>query len=113
MHELSLCQSIIDLVGECARREGMGRVSRVTVEIGAGAAVEVEALRFCFPVLAESTLMAGAEFDVRTIPLRARCRHCGTEYAPPGVVAPCPECGAFGPEFLAGREMRVASFDGE
>jgi hydrogenase nickel incorporation protein HypA/HybF len=113
MHEVSLCQNAIDLVAEYATREGIDHVSCVRLEIGAGAAVEVEAIRFCFPLLAEGTVLAGAELAIEVIPLRARCRSCGTEYEPEDLVAACPKCGAFGPEFLAGREMRVASFDGK
>jgi hydrogenase nickel incorporation protein HypA/HybF len=112
MHELSLCQNVIDIVNEAAAREGLVRVSRVRLEIGAGAAVEPDALEFCFPLLARDTRLEGAELVIEIVALRARCRSCGTEFAPDSQVAGCPQCGAFGPEFIAGREMRVASFDG-
>lgn len=113
MHEVSLCQSIVDLVVQCARREGFTRVTRITLDIGAAAAVEIDALRFCFPMIAETTLARDAEMCIETIPLRARCRSCGGEYAPENLAAPCPACGVYGPEFLAGRELRVRSFDAE
>ena len=113
MHELTLCQSILDLVVECARREGMSRVVRVTLEVGAAAPVEVEALNFCFPLTTRSTIAEGAELRIQTIPIRTRCRNCTCEHSPKSLIEPCPQCGAFAPEYLTGRELRVASIDGE
>jgi hydrogenase nickel incorporation protein HypA/HybF len=48
MHELALSQSIVDLVAEAAAREGLHQVTRVVLEVGAAAAVEPQALLFCF-----------------------------------------------------------------
>ncbi len=112
MHELALGQSIVDMIVECAQREGIGAVTRVVVEVGAATAVEPEALRFCFDVVAEQTALKGAELVVDTIAVRARCRRCAGEYAPETWTAPCPHCGGFDPELLAGRELRVKSFSG-
>jgi hydrogenase nickel incorporation protein HypA/HybF len=112
VHELSLSESITELVVECARREGVGRVSRVTIAIGVAAAVEVEALRFCFPITSEDTIAEGAELVVERVPLRLRCEACGTEFAPARLIAPCPACGSHARSILAGREMRVVSFEG-
>jgi hydrogenase nickel incorporation protein HypA/HybF len=113
MHELALSESIVDLVLECARREDMVRVSWVVVEIGVAASVDTQALLFCFPITASETIAAGAELVIKPLGLRAKCDSCGTEHAPESLIASCPNCGSFAREILAGREMRVVSFDGE
>ena len=113
MHELALCESITDLVADCARREGIARVSRVVVEIGVAASVDPQALLFCFPITAAETVAAGAELVIKPIALRVSCQSCQTEYAPETLIATCPACGSFARKILAGREMRVVSFDGE
>ena len=113
MHELALAESITELVVDCARRERIARVSRVVVEVGVAAAVDPEALLFCFPITTAETVAAGAELVINRIALRVRCDSCRTEYAPEKLVATCPACGSFAREVLAGREMRVVSFDGE
>lgn len=113
MHELALSQSIVDLVVECAGKEGVHKVTRVVVEVGVAAGVEPDALRFCFEVVAADTLVQGAELVIETIALQARCRNCACEFAPPRLVSPCPRCGSFAPHLLRGRELRVKSFDGE
>jgi len=113
VHELAISESIIGLVVDCARRERITRVSRVVVEIGVAASVDPEALLFCFPIAAAETVAAGAELVINRIALRVRCESCQTEYAPDTPVAACPACGGLAREILAGREMRVVSFDGE
>jgi hydrogenase nickel incorporation protein HypA/HybF len=113
MHELALSESIVDLVVECARRERMARVSRVVVEIGTAASVDPQAILFCFPITAAETVASDAELVINRVALRARCNVCLTEYSPETLVGACPTCGNFAREILAGREMRVVSFDGE
>src|SRR5574337_1731864 len=105
MHELSLCESIVELVVESATRERMARISRVSVEIGAGAAVDAEALRFCFPVAAEGAVAASAELAIVEVSLAARCNSCGAEFKPDTLFDPCPACGGAGRTIRSGREM--------
>ena len=113
MHELALSQSVVDLVVECARKEGVHAVTRVTLEVGMAAVVEPEALRFCFEIVAAGTLAQGAELAIETITLQARCRDCACEFEPARLVSSCPRCGSYAPHLLRGRELRVRSFDGE
>lgn len=113
MHELSLCESIVSLVTESAGREGLARVTRVTVDIGVAAAIDPDALLFCFPIVAEATPAAEAELVVNRIPLKARCTACGADFAPETLISPCPVCGGHDRSLLAGRDMRVVSFEGE
>jgi hydrogenase nickel incorporation protein HypA/HybF len=113
MHELALSQSIVDLVTQCAAREGVRRVTRVLLDVGAAAAVEPQALQFCFSAVTEQTVAAGAELVINQVPLRARCRDCTREYSPATLFATCPACGSYQRNLLAGRELRVRSFDAE
>ncbi len=113
MHELSLCESIVAIVADSARREGLHRVTRVTVDIGVASAIDPDALLFCFPIVTEGTAAAGAELVVNRIALKARCTACGTDFSPETLISPCPSCGGHDRTLLAGREMRVASFEGE
>ena len=113
MHELTLGQSIIDLVVDCARRERLHSVTRVVLQVGAGAGVEVSALRFCFDALAEQTIVAGAELAIMPVALRARCRQCGCEFEAASLIARCPDCGSPERTLLAGRELQVKSIEGE
>ena len=112
MHELALSQGIVELVLAHARREGLRSVTRIVLEVGAAAGVEPESLRFCFEAAAFDTAAQGAELRIDAVPLRGRCRECGLEFEPPGLMAACPRCQAYAPRFTSGRELRVKEFEG-
>jgi hydrogenase nickel incorporation protein HypA/HybF len=62
MHELSLTHEIVDIVCKAA---GGRRVHTVTLEIGRLSCVMPESIEFCFEVIAQGTLAAGARLDIR------------------------------------------------
>ncbi len=61
MHELGLTRNIVSIVAEHA---GAQRVRRVRLAIGALACVERESLTFCFGIVAEGTVLDGAELEI-------------------------------------------------
>jgi hydrogenase nickel incorporation protein HypA/HybF len=64
MHELTLAQSVVDIVEEAARREGATRVASVRVELGALSHVEPESLAFAFEVAAREGCARGARLEI-------------------------------------------------
>jgi len=64
MHEVSLAGGILSAVEAAARRDPFVRVSRLRLEAGKLAGVEIEALRFALEALAPGTLLAGAQIDI-------------------------------------------------
>ena len=60
MHELGLTRNVVSIVAEHA---GSRRVRRVRLAIGPLACVEREALSFCFDIVAEGTVLAGASLE--------------------------------------------------
>ncbi len=112
MHELSLCQSIVKLVDSSVKAQPVPvRVTYIALDIGEAAAVELDTLRFCFPIAAEGSAADGAALEITSVPVSLRCLACGSEYSPaPGPVAlaaPCPDCGDGRHEVLAGQELSV------
>jgi len=112
MHELSLSESIVELVAARARREGMRRITVVTVEVGAGAAVDSGALTFCFPIVAEGTAAEGAALKMVHVPLQAVCNGCGQSWQPVDIASVCPACHSADRRITNGRQMRVVDFSG-
>ncbi|GDY28753.1 hydrogenase maturation nickel metallochaperone HypA/HybF [Gandjariella thermophila] len=103
MHELAITQGVVDAVTE---RLGDTRVSRVVLEIGRLSGVAVESVRFCFPLVAEGTPLAGARLDIVEPPGRGRCRRCGRETELVDPLAVCP-CGSADLELTSGRQLLV------
>lgn len=111
MHELSLAEALIDLVEEESRKLAGARVRTVRLEIGAVAAVEPEAMRFCFDAVARGTSADGAVLDIITVPGRGRCLDCRCEievYERPTL---CPVCGAGRVEVTSGAAMRLKELE--
>lgn len=107
MHELGITQEIVAIAAGYAKD---AKVKRVVVEIGKLTAVLPDAVRFCFDVCAEGTLVEGAQLDIVETPGRARCRKCAAEQVlerPFGLCA----CGATEFDWLAGEELRVRTVE--
>lgn len=107
MHELSVTREIVDYVQAQARPRS---VTRVVLEVGALSGVEIEAVRLCFEVCRQGTLLENAELTVIRIPGRGRCLDCGAERELPDFLTPCP-CGAYPVECLAGEELKIRAME--
>ena len=111
MHEMSLAEGVLQLVEDTARREGAARVKRAIVEIGQLAAVETEALRFCFDVVTRGGLAEGAALDIVDVPGQGWCLPCAATVAIGERFAACPQCGSFQVQPTGGTEMRVREIE--
>ena len=60
MHEMSLCESILQIIEDEAQRHGFHRVTRVRLEIGRLSGVEIEAMRFGFDAVTRDSVADGA-----------------------------------------------------
>jgi len=60
MHEVSLCESIIKIIERQAERDKFSRVIKVALTVGDRSGASMEALEFCFPMVAKGTIADGA-----------------------------------------------------
>ena len=107
MHEVSLAGGILSAVEAAARRDPFVRVSRLRLEAGQLAGVEVEALRFALEALAPGTLVAGAPFDIEHPPGQGWCVDCACGVRLTERGAGCPQCGGFWLQPTGGTELRI------
>jgi hydrogenase nickel incorporation protein HypA/HybF len=115
MHELSLAQSMMELVADSAAREGIAHVKRVTVIIGQWSAVVPYSLTSCFDMLAaewDGGLFQGAELIINQQPAMAECKACGKQFPAEETGLICPACGS-GARLLSGTELAVDSYEGD
>ncbi|MEE4298036.1 MAG: hydrogenase maturation nickel metallochaperone HypA [Pseudomonadales bacterium] len=111
MHEMALCQGLVDLIEDEARRQGFDRVRRVIVEIGALGHVDPRALAFAFEVTVRGTRANDARLEVREIPGRAWCMACSTVVAVPARGEVCPLCGGSQLIVEGGEEMKLRELE--
>lgn len=107
MHELSIAQSLMDIIIQEAQRHGLERVKRVGISLGEFSAVVPESLTFCFDLIKEGTVADGAELVIAKVPLRGLCQDCGHDFDMDQPVMDCPECGGHSIELISGRELSI------
>ncbi len=112
MHELSIAQSMLEIIDSHVAEDGYTRCTAVTVRAGLLSAVDEEALSFAFEVLCEQTVHSGAVLSVeKTYPL-ARCG-CGCTFRVTDLIYACPECGAVTAALSGGDELDVIKLEVE
>lgn len=103
MHELGITQSIVEV---CSANAAGAPIARVTVEIGCLCAVLPDALRFCYELCTQGTVLEGSELDIIAIAGRARCRDCGQDNPVQDYCWVC-ACGSANVEFSGGADLRI------
>ena len=117
MHEMSIAQSILDIVAQEMEKNGLTRLIRVKVRHGSLTNTVPEALETCFEALTVKTPMETAVFELECVPARYRCFSCGHEFSPEEanrLLIPCPACNEeFGHTVLAGKELYIEYIEAE
>lgn len=113
MHELSLASSVVDVIRDEAACNGLSRVERIRLEVGALRAVVPELLMSCLGLVCEGTIAAGARVEIEQIAALIRCSGCGLEFSVDSYLYTCPGCGQLGGEVLRGEELALIEIEGE
>lgn len=113
MHELALCERVLRVIEAEAAVHGFTRVSRVCLELGDLAAVEVEAMRFGFEVVKAGSLAAQAALEIERIAGAAWCEACRAEVAVSRRFDACARCGGYPLALTRGDEMRIKALEVE
>jgi len=111
MHEMSLCEDVIQLIEQQAREQHFIKVTTVWLEIGSLAGVEIEAMRFSFDVIARDTIADAAKLEIIHIQGRAACPICKHQTRVSTRFDICPECEHYPLDILTGEEMRIKELE--
>jgi hydrogenase nickel incorporation protein HypA/HybF len=112
MHELSIANNIVNIAAEAAARHGATRVQAVDVSIGALSCVHEDALRFSFDIVAENSILAGAQLRIRRVPLAVFCASCDRVVDVAGIQdLRCPTCHTPSNDIRRGQELDVDSIE--
>ena len=111
MHELSIAQSIMQIVLSEAEKTSARKVVKVTILVGELAGVLPDSLTFCFNLLAKSTIAENASLVIETIPIKGYCPQCRSEFLIADVSYRCNACGNRRIELISGRELQVGKLE--
>lgn len=113
MHEMGIANSILEAVSAELQLHPDVRPIKVGVRIGELAAIDEDALRFCFEALARDTDLADVKLEVELCPRRHRCRKCASDFTVRAYDFQCPQCHEVSTECITGEELELAYLEVE
>jgi len=111
MHELSLAEGLLQIIGDAAVRDKFSQVTTVWLEIGQLSSVETQALAFCFDAVARGTVAQGARLEILTPPGLGWCEDCLAPLTMAEIFDTCPQCDGYHVRVTGGTEMRVKELE--
>lgn len=111
MHELAICQSLMDQVERIALERKAQYVTSIVIAVGPLSGVEAPLLKNAYPIASVGTVAENAELIIQKLPVRVRCTQCGTESdAKPNKLI-CQQCDDWRTELISGDEMMLMSVE--
>lgn len=111
MHELAVCQALIDEIGAQAAKHGPARVAAVTVEVGPLSGVVPELLHQAYEFAKVGTVARDASLVIEPAEIRVYCDECqlATAARPNRLV--CGRCGNWRTRLLGGDELLLRTIE--
>jgi hydrogenase nickel incorporation protein HypA/HybF len=113
MHEMGIANSVLEAVRSEMVRYPDSYPCKVGVRIGQMAAIDPEALRFCFEAMIQETEFASLELAIEFCPRRHRCLVCGHEFTVHDYDVSCPQCTSLVTTCISGDELELAYMEVE
>ncbi len=107
MHELAVCQALIEQIEQIVQRHEASEAVRIELRIGPLSGVEPHLVEQAFPIASAGTVAADAELVIDSLPVMVRCAECGstTSVLPNRLV--CASCGDWHTTLVSGDELEL------
>jgi hydrogenase nickel incorporation protein HypA/HybF len=113
MHEFSIIQNLLGIIEDEAKKHSFVKVTKVILRIGKLRQIVPDTMQFAFAAATEDTVAQCAELALESVPVRARCKACATEFAVGGNLFACPSCSGADLDVYEGNELYIQSMEGE
>jgi hydrogenase nickel incorporation protein HypA/HybF len=111
LHELSLAESVLQIIENAAQDQEFSQVKTVWLEIGLLACVQQESLRFHFEVVTRNTVAHQAQLKIIEVSGQGWCDQCDCEVPLTTPYDRCSHCGHYALQVIRGEEMRVKKLE--
>ena len=105
MHELAVCQGLINEAERLALEHRAERIDRIVLSIGPLSGIEPELLKRAFDIARLDSVAKGAELEIETGPVVVECRSCGASGEVQVNCLLCPSCGDWQVNMTQGDEL--------
>ncbi|MBP1703841.1 MAG: hypA [Chloroflexi bacterium] len=113
MHELSITESVLEIVLRHANSANAQHVRKIQLVIGDLASIVDDSVQFYWDIISKDTLAEGATLQFRRLPIELLCLDCQNHFQPETDRFDCPRCGSSRLQIISGREFYVESIDVE
>ena len=111
MHELSICQALMNQVEAIALERNAQCVTSIVISMGPLSGVEAQLLKNAYPIASAGTVAEHAELIIETQPVRVKCNQCGSESDVPVNKLVCKQCGDWRTTLISGDELLLMSVE--
>ena len=111
MHELALAESLKNEIEIMAKRDNFSRIVSVTLIVGELSGVDIDALSFALPFVAEGSVLKDAEFLYEKVKAKIKCKNCGKKSCPEIPFVICKYCDSCDVEYIAGKDFIIKSLE--
>lgn len=111
MHELSVCQSIVQQAVSIALQNHACAISKIDLAIGPLAGVDIRLLEHAFPIASSGTMAEDAQLNTQSLPLTVKCKTCSLESEAKPNRLICGHCGDWHTTVISGDEMLITSIE--
>lgn len=108
MHELGITRNLVAIVADAAQGR---RVRRVLLEIGEHSAILPDAVRFCYDVVSQGTVLQGSALEILMVAPGWHCSDCGA--VQDRAAEHCPTCGHGPLRRRSGDELNIKAMEVE
>jgi len=113
MHEMSLCEGVLNVLEDSARQQNFKKVKTVWLEIGVLSGVEHEAMLFSYDVVVRGSIADGSRLELIELPAHAWCMVCMKDVKITARGEACPDCDSYQLQISSGDELRIKELEVE
>lgn len=111
VHELAVCQSLLQQVDRVARQHGATGVAAIHLNVGPLSGIEIPLLEHAFTIARAGTVAHSADLVTNRTRVRVHCSRCDEESFVPANRLVCMHCGDWRTQLVSGDEMELARIE--
>ncbi len=108
MHEMSLAQSISEIIERAAKSNSASKVLRIKLMIGQLSGVDIPSLMQSLTICSQNTIFEKAQFEIERTDGSAWCMDCSKTIPLERIGNACPSCGSYHLSINGGTEFKVS-----
>ncbi|KAA3615660.1 MAG: hydrogenase maturation nickel metallochaperone HypA [Calditrichaeota bacterium] len=108
MHELSIANSILNIVLDEIKEKKLPEVKAIGLKIGALSGILADSLEFGFDALKLDTPLQKAKLEIEEVPICGKCENCSESFEVKDLIFTCPSCQSPSIKMEKGQELDIA-----